>query len=112
MAHWSDCYAVEDDAVVVRVHVQPRAGRTAVVGRHGHALKLRVGAPPVDNRANDAVVALLAELAGVPTSAVKLVSGDRSRVKRFRLAGVDADTIEQAIDVAVERPDEGRARRR
>jgi uncharacterized protein (TIGR00251 family) len=111
MAHWFDCYDVEDDAVVVRVHVQPRAGRTAVVGRHGNALKLRVAAPPVDNRANDTVAALLADVFGVAPAAVTLVSGDRSRIKRFRLAGVDTETIEQAIDVAVERPDQGRAPR-
>jgi uncharacterized protein (TIGR00251 family) len=112
MAHWFDCYEVEDGAVVVRVHVQPRAGRTAVVGRHGHALKLRVAAPPVDHRANDAVVALLADMVDIAPAAVTLVSGEKSRVKRFRLTGVDGDTMEQAIDVAIERPDEGRVRRR
>jgi len=112
MANWSDCYDVEKDAVVVNVHVQPRAGRTAVVGRHGHALKLRVAAPPVDNRANEAVTELLADLSGVAKSAVSQVSGEKSRIKRFRLKGADPEVFERAIDSAVERADEGSYRRR
>jgi uncharacterized protein (TIGR00251 family) len=112
MAHWSDCFDVEKDAIVVNVHVQPRAGRTAVVGRHGHALKLQVGAPPVDNRANRAVTDLLADLSGIAGSAVSQVSGEKSRVKRFRLAGADPEVFERAIDAAVERAEEGSHRRR
>jgi hypothetical protein len=109
---WSGCYEVADDSVVLRVHVQPRAGRTAVVGRHGDALRLRVAAPPAGGRANDAVAALLAEVAGIDRGAVTLVSGERSRVKRFRLAGVDAERLEQGIEVSAERQDDGRRRRR
>jgi uncharacterized protein (TIGR00251 family) len=73
---------------VVHVHVQPRAGRDEIVGRHGAALRVRVQAPPVDGRANEAVGRLLAAAFGVAPSKVELVSGDRSRLKRFRLHGV------------------------
>ena len=74
MARWSGCYEIERDTVVLHVHVQPRAGRTAVVGRHGNAVKLRVAAPPVDHRANTAVAQLLAELFGITTGDVELLS--------------------------------------
>jgi uncharacterized protein len=102
MARWSGCYEVERDAVVLHVHVQPRAGRTAVVGRHGDAVKLRVAAPPVDNRANTAVAELLAELFGIGSGDVELVSGDRSRTKRFRLRGVDVESFDARLDAAVD----------
>jgi uncharacterized protein (TIGR00251 family) len=73
--------------VVVAVHVQPRAGTTAITGTHGDALKIRVAAPPVDGRATEAARAELARALGVAASAVMLVSGERSRLKRFRVAG-------------------------
>ena len=76
------------EGVVLRVHVQPRAGRDVVTGRHGDALKVRVTAPPADGRANAAVAAQLARAFGVAPGAVELVSGRTSRTKRFLLAGV------------------------
>lgn len=106
---WSDCFDVVPGAapgagrveLVLRVHVQPRAGRTGVVGRHGDALKIRVAAPPVDDQANAAVLALVAATAGVPASAVTLVSGGRSRSKRVRISDVDPGYLSAAIDSAV-----------
>ena len=74
--------------VVVAVHVQPRAGTTHVVGRHGDALRIRVQAPPVDGRATDAARHVLAAFFGVPAASVSLVSGERSRLKRFRVGGL------------------------
>ena len=102
MARWAGCYDVEKDAIVMHVHVQPRAGRTAVVGRHGDAVKLRVAAPPVDDRANRAVAELLAELFGVKSADVELTSGATSRVKRFRLRGVDVEEVDGRLDAAVD----------
>jgi uncharacterized protein len=112
MPHWIDCYFVTDDAIVVDVQVQPRAGRTSVVGRHGHALKVRVAAPPVDGRANEAVAELLADLSGVKAKAVTQVSGEKSRLKRFRLAGADPEVFERSIEAAVEQSDDRSYRRR
>jgi uncharacterized protein (TIGR00251 family) len=97
----SDLVTSDGDDVVLAVHVQPRAGRTAVVGRHGDALKLRIAAPPLDDRANEATVALIAELLDVAPSAVELTSGARSRVKRLRVSGVDRDTAVERVEVAL-----------
>ena len=102
MARWSECYEVGSDGVVLHVHVQPRAGRTGVVGKHGNAVKLRIAAPPVDDRANAAAGELLAHVFGIKLAAVQLVSGDRSRIKRFRLQGVEAETIDDRLDAAVD----------
>lgn len=78
-----------DGHLVVTVHVQPGARRSEVVGPHGDALKVRVAAPPVDGKANRAVVALVAEVLGVGTGQVELVAGASQRRKRLRVRGVD-----------------------
>jgi uncharacterized protein (TIGR00251 family) len=87
--------------VVLQVHVQPGAGRTAVVGRHGRALKVRVAAPPQAGRANDACVALLAETFGVGASQVELVGGASSREKRFRIRAIELDGFRRRLERVV-----------
>lgn len=69
----------------LRLHVQPRASRSEIKGRHGEALKVRVTAPPVDGRANKAVIELLADTLGVPRSAITLHSGQGGRRKVIQL---------------------------
>ena len=99
--------------IVIRVHVQPSAGRSAIVGHHANALHVRVAPPPADGRANRACVELLAELFDRPASSVELVSGERSREKRFRVKGVTLSdarhNLAEALDKAGSRP--GPARR-
>ena len=70
------------DGCVVMVHVQPGAKGAAVVGEHGDALKIRIDSPPVDGRANLALLIFLADRLGVPKSCLRLLSGDCSRRKR------------------------------
>ncbi|MGH9004761.1 MAG: DUF167 domain-containing protein [Acidimicrobiia bacterium] len=115
MADLSDLYSETEDGVVLHVHVQPGAGRSAVVGRHGDALKVRVAAPPVEGRANEATEALLAEALGVDRADVELTGGATSRTKRYRLRGVDAAEFDKRLRVALEKakaPDGGAAGKR
>jgi uncharacterized protein (TIGR00251 family) len=115
VADFSDLYDESDEGVVLHVHVQPGAGRSAVVGRHGDALKVRVAAPPLEGRANEATQALLAETLGVAPSDVELTSGATSRSKRFRLRGVDGAEVDKRLRVALEdakTPDGGPAGKR
>lgn len=73
------------DALVLSLHIQPGAKKTEFVGPHGEAMKLRLAAPPVDGKANAALIAFLADFCGVPKRAVTLVSGHASRAKRVRV---------------------------
>jgi uncharacterized protein (TIGR00251 family) len=77
-----------DGALVVAVRVQPRASRDEVVGEIDGALKVRLQAPAVENRANDALCEYLAALLKTPKSAVRILSGQRSRIKRIEIRGV------------------------
>lgn len=90
-----------DDEIVLRLHVVPGAGRTAVAGRHGGALKIRVAAPPEGGRANDACVALVAEVLTVATGDVTLVSGPSSRSKRVKVSGVTAEEADKRLGAAL-----------
>jgi len=79
------------------VRVQPRARKNAITGELGDALKLALTAPPVDGRANEACIEFLADLLDVPRSSVTIASGDTSRNKVIRVAGVTADEIRRRI---------------
>ncbi|MGH9713338.1 MAG: DUF167 domain-containing protein [Candidatus Acidiferrales bacterium] len=69
------------------VRVTPRASRDAIEGEFQGALKVRLTAPPVDDRANDALRRLLADRLNVPVSAVRIVAGEKSRTKRVAIWG-------------------------
>jgi hypothetical protein len=76
------------DGPVLRLHVQPGAGREGIVGVHGNALKLRVQARAVSGQANRAVLRLLAREFGAPPASLLLTGGETSRDKRVLFAGV------------------------
>jgi len=81
------------DAIVFAVRVQPRASRNAVEGEWQGALKVRLTAPPVDDKANAALCVFLAEQLNIPRSAVRILAGERSRNKRVEVRGVTAERI-------------------
>jgi len=72
--------------VVLILHVQPGAKKTEISGQYGDALKIRLAAPPVDGKANDALLAFLAAKLSVARSALSLEAGATSRSKRLRLS--------------------------
>jgi uncharacterized protein (TIGR00251 family) len=73
--------------VSFRVRVQPRSSRSEIAGEWQGALRVRLEAPPVDERANEALRRLLAESLKVPLAAVKIVQGLRSRNKLVEISG-------------------------
>ena len=83
-----------------RVHVQPRASRTEIVGVHGTALKVRLHSPPVDGAANEELVAFLAKTLGVSRRAVRIVSGQSSRGKTVEVEGVSPASVNALGDGA------------
>jgi hypothetical protein len=81
------------------LRVQPRASRNAVAGIVGDALKLAITAPPVDGKANQAVIEFFAELLRVPKSSVVIVAGETGRNKRIAIRGMKADAVRKALGV-------------
>jgi uncharacterized protein (TIGR00251 family) len=85
--------------VSFRVQVQPRASKDEIAGQMGGALKVRLQAPAVEDRANEALVEFLAQLLKRPKAAVRLLGGGRSRTKRIEISGV---TRQQVLDLLVQ----------
>lgn len=81
----------------IAVRVQARARGNKVVGLREGALVVRVAAPPLDGRANDALRRLLAERLGVRASSVTIVRGERSRDKLVRVDGIDQAAVDTAL---------------
>jgi uncharacterized protein len=82
-----------EGAITFSVRVQPRASKDEVAGEMGGALKLRLRAPAVEDRANEALVEYLAQLLKTPKAAVRILSGERSRTKRIEIRGVTRQQI-------------------
>jgi len=79
--------------VILPVRVQPRASKDEIAGVMGGALKVRLRAPAVEDRANEALCEYLAELLKTPKAAVRILSGHHSRSKRVEVRGVTEQQI-------------------
>jgi len=79
------------------LRVQPRARRNEIAGERAGALLVRVTAPPVDGKANDAVRRLIARRLGVPASRVSIVRGESSRDKVVQVEGIDDPDLRRAL---------------
>jgi uncharacterized protein len=90
------------DGVTLAVRAQPGARKTAIAGTYGEGpsaqLKIAVHAPPLEGRANAALIAFLAETFDLPRSAVEIVSGDLSRSKVFLLRGVSQPNAHRVLE--------------
>ncbi len=101
-APWGLALVCGRAGIRLRVLVQPRASKDAVVGLHDGRIKVAIRAAPVDGAANAAVVALLAKVCGVPVRAVEVASGEGSRRKTVVVEG-DPPALEAAVTSALAR---------
>jgi len=80
-----------------QIKVHPRARKNAITGEIGEALKVALTVPPVEGRANEACIRLLAEFLNVPRSSVTIAAGESSRQKLIRVAGMNAAQVEEKL---------------
>jgi uncharacterized protein (TIGR00251 family) len=81
------------------VKLHPRAKKNAITGIVGEAVKLAVTAPPVDGRANEACIEFFANLFALPRSSITIASGETSRRKVIRVAGLSADELRRRLEL-------------
>jgi len=94
-----DLQAIKAAGVTFAVKVQPRAKRNAITGAVGNALKLALTAPPIEGRANQACIEFFANLLDVSRSSVTIASGETSRHKIIRVAGLSANEVRMRIEM-------------
>jgi len=90
------------DGCTLSVRVHPGAKRDAVTGTHADAIKIALSAPPVDGRANDALIAFIAEQLRLPRTRIALLSGVSSRSKVLHITGKSAAEVQAALSPAVD----------
>lgn len=90
----------EPTAAILTVKVIPRAGNTAIAGTRDNALLVRLSAAPVDGAANAALITLLAGIIGVPKRQITVIAGEKSRTKRVKVNGVNAETVRQRLGLS------------
>ncbi len=84
----------EDSAgIILPVRASPGAKRDSLAGEHAGALKIAVSAPPDKGKANEAIIEVLSETLDVPKSNITLITGATSRQKKFRIEGIDRETL-------------------
>jgi uncharacterized protein (TIGR00251 family) len=89
------------DGCTLRVRIHPGARRNAITGTHDGALKISLTTPPVEGRANEALIAFVAEALRLPKDRVSLVAGATNRSKTLRIEGKSAAEVQAALSPAV-----------
>ena len=96
---WIERSAKDSSVYGMMIYCQPGAKKTEVQGLHDGRLKIRLAAPPVEGKANDALIAWVSKLIRLPQHSIRLVSGELSRVKRLELSGLSDAQLQQLINL-------------
>ncbi len=93
-------YRIGEDSITLSLHIQPGAKKSGIAGLHGDALKIRLAAPPIEGRANEALLKYMARLFDVPLRQIVLLQGEQSRHKVVSIKGsqVDPETLIEGSD--------------
>jgi uncharacterized protein (TIGR00251 family) len=94
-------YRAADARLILHIHARPNARRTAVAGLYGDTLKVRIGAPAVDDKANIALLAFLAEMLELPRSALRLKSGATTKRKTVEIVCASGAVVARAAAMAL-----------
>ena len=83
---------------VIKVKILPKSSKNQIVGREGDLFKVKVVAPPIEGKANKALVDLLARKLRVPKGAIEIISGKSSKLKLIRIDGLSREDVDRALE--------------
>jgi hypothetical protein len=85
------------EGVLIALHVIPNASKSQLIGEHNGALKIKIQAPPVDGKANEAIVAYFAELLNLSKVKIEIVRGDKAKSKSLLVRGLSKSEVEKRL---------------
>ncbi len=94
---WISIDSDSADSFIIALHCQPGAKKTEVQGEHDGRLKLRLAAPPVEGKANEALIQWLSKTLEIRRTNIELLAGDLSRLKRVRVQGITAEQLKTIL---------------
>ena len=94
-------YHAAGERLILHIHAQPNARRTAVAGLYGDTLKVRVAAPAVDDKANAALLAFLADMLELPGNGLRLKSGATTKRKTIEIVRASSAVVARAAALAI-----------
>lgn len=92
-------YSINKDIVILRVRVVPASSKNEVVGLHDDRLKIKLKAPPVDGKANEALILYLSEVLNVKKIHISLIRGQTSRSKDLEIQNTDEATVKKLLNL-------------
>lgn len=82
---------VKEQELILSLHIQPGAKKSSINGLYGERLKIAIATPPIDGKANKALIGFISKRLEIPKSYVNIITGENSREKRIRIQGISAD---------------------
>ena len=89
------------DGCTLSVRIHPGARKNAITGTHDSSLKISLTTPPIEGRANEALIAYLSDKLHLPKSRIAILSGETSRTKTLRIIGKSAAEVQAALDPTI-----------
>ncbi len=83
--------------VQISLHVLPNAPKSQIIGEHNGALKIKIKAPPVDGKANEAIVEFFSRLLKVSKSSIEILKGDKSKAKKILIHGLTVEVVQSHL---------------
>mgnify|MGYP001610936666 CR=1 FL=1 len=93
MTSFETAISVSGNNTIIHLHVQPSASKTAIRGMHGNRIKIAVKAPPIDGKANKALIEFFATALNVKKNKISIISGEKSREKTLRFENFSKETF-------------------
>jgi hypothetical protein len=88
-----------ENGVLLKVHVIPNSSKTEVVGIYNDMLKLKLNVPPVDGKANEAIIKFFSKILDISKSKVEILKGEKSKDKLILLKGVSKDLVLKVLNI-------------
>ncbi len=76
------------EEIILKIYLQPKSSKNEVVGPYQDGMKIKVTAPPVEEKANEALIRFLAKKFGISSSCIEIIRGHHSREKTLRISGM------------------------